>query len=53
MNLVEVTDADVATARDILLSSVLPDWATRAGGDWGQRWNDTVGKATGVEIALE
>jgi len=53
MKLVEVTEADVSTARDILLSSVLPDWATRAGGDWGQRWNDTVGKATGVEIALK
>jgi len=53
MILVEVSDADVATARDMLLSTVLPDWATRAGGDWGQRWNDTVGKATGVEIALK
>lgn len=53
MTLVEVTDADVTTARDILLSSVLPDWAERAGGDWGQRWNETVGKATGVQIPLE
>lgn len=53
MQLVEVTHTDVSTAREILLSSVLPDWAERAGGDWGQRWNDTVGKATGVEIPLK
>jgi len=52
MTLVEVTDADVATAREILISTVLPDWAERAGDDWAQRWNDTVGKTTGVEIEL-
>lgn len=52
MTLVNVSDADFATAREILVSKVLPDWAERAGGDWAQRWNDTVGKATGVEIPL-
>lgn len=52
MTLVSATDADVATARSILVSDVLPDWAERAGGDWGQRWNDTVGNATGVQIPL-
>lgn len=53
MQLVEVSDADVATARDILISKVLPDWAERAGKDWGARWNDTVGKVTGVQISLK
>jgi len=53
MTLVEVTDTDVDTAREILISKVLPDWAERAGGDWGQRWNDTVGKTTGVQIELK
>ncbi len=52
MKLVPVTDIDEKTAREILVSTVLPDWAERAGGDWGQRWNDTVGKATGVHIPL-
>lgn len=52
MKLVPVTEADVETARSILVSDVLPDWAERAGGDWGQRWNDTVGVATGVQIPL-
>lgn len=53
MTLVEASDADVATAREILVSTVLPDWAQRAGGDWGQRWNATVGNATGVQIPLK
>ena len=53
MTLVDVSDADVTTAREILVSTVLPDWAERAGGDWGARWNDTVGKTTGVEIELK
>ena len=50
MTLVSVSDADVKTARDALISKVLPDWADRAGGDWAKRWNDTVGQVTGVEI---
>ncbi|NND91694.1 MAG: TRAP transporter substrate-binding protein [Granulosicoccus sp.] len=53
MTLVEVTEADLETARDALVSTVLPDWAERAGGDWGQRWNDSVGKVTGVTIATK
>lgn len=52
MTLVEASDADFNTARDVLVSQVLPDWAERSGGDWGKRWNDTVGKATGVQIPL-
>lgn len=53
MKLVEATEADFNTARDILVSKVLPDWAERSGGDWGKRWNDTVGKATSVQIPLD
>jgi len=50
MTLVEISDADVEGARDILISKVLPDWAERAGGDWASRWNDTVGQVVGVTI---
>lgn len=50
MTLVEVSDADFNRARDILTTEVLPEWAERAGGDWAQRWNDSVGKVVGVTI---
>jgi TRAP-type C4-dicarboxylate transport system substrate-binding protein len=50
MTLVEVSDADFATAREILTTEVLPEWAERAGGDWAARWNDSVGKVVGVTI---
>ncbi|MBV2361190.1 TRAP transporter substrate-binding protein [Thalassococcus sp. CAU 1522] len=50
MTLVSVSDADFAKAREVLVGKVLPDWAERAGGDWAQRWNDSVGKTVGVMI---
>lgn len=50
MTLVEASDEDFARAREILTSEVLPEWAERAGGDWAQRWNDSVGKTVGVTI---
>ena len=51
MTLVELSDADKARAIEVLESAILPDWAERAGGDWPQRWNDSVGAALGVSIA--
>ncbi|MEM0907137.1 MAG: TRAP transporter substrate-binding protein [Pseudomonadota bacterium] len=51
MVLVEATDEDTAAAREILEEEVLPAWAARAGGDWAQRWNDSVGKVVGVTVA--
>lgn len=50
MTLVEASDADFDKARTILTSEVLPEWAERAGGDWAQRWNDSVGAVVGVTI---
>ena len=50
MVLVEVSEADMARARDVLETRVLPDWADRAGDDWVARWNDSVGAATGVTV---
>ena len=50
MTLVEVSDADFDRAREILTTEVLPEWAERAGGDWSQRWNDSVGQVVGVTI---
>ncbi|MFY0312761.1 TRAP transporter substrate-binding protein [Leisingera sp. D0M16] len=53
MTLVEVSDADFAKARDVLVSEVLPEWAERAGTDWAERWNASVGKTVGVTISAE
>lgn len=53
MTLVEVSDADVAKAKDILTTTVLPEWAERAGKDWVARWNDSVGATVGVTVALD
>ncbi|MDU8913893.1 TRAP transporter substrate-binding protein [Aestuariicoccus sp. MJ-SS9] len=50
MTLVEVSDADFAKARDVLVNEVLPEWAERAGADWAQRWNASVGEVVGVKI---
>jgi TRAP-type C4-dicarboxylate transport system substrate-binding protein len=52
MKLVEPTEADKKKAREILISTVLPDWASRAGKETAQKWNDTVGKVTGVAVPL-
>ena len=51
MTLVDVSDADFAKARDVLVGQVLPEWAERAGTDWAERWNASVGKTVGVNIA--
>jgi hypothetical protein len=50
MTLVDVSEADFAKAREVLVSKVLPDWAERAGADWAKRWNDSVGQVVGVAI---
>lgn len=51
MTLVEVSAADQAKAIAILEEEILPDWAQRAGSDWAQRWNETVGAALDVSIS--
>lgn len=53
MVLVEASDADFDAARAILIGEVLPDWAARAGNDWAQRWNDSVGTVVGVTVPLD
>jgi len=53
MKLVEVSEADFAKARSILVDQVLPEWAERAGSEWAERWNTTVGQTVGVNIATK
>jgi len=50
MTLVEVSDADFNRAKAVLVEQVLPEWSERAGGNWGQRWSDSVGEVVGVKI---
>jgi len=50
MTLVAVSDEDIKKARDILETTVLPEWAERAGDEWVMRWNETVGQVVGVSI---
>jgi len=50
MTLVDVSDADFNRAKTVLIEQVLPEWSERAGGNWGQRWSDSVGKVVGVTI---
>ncbi len=52
MTLVEPSEEDLAQAREILTSTVLPEWAERAGPEAAQRWNESVGQVVGVEIPL-
>lgn len=51
MTLVEPSQEDLDRAVSVLEETILPDWAERAGGDWAQRWNDTVGAELDVSIA--
>ena len=51
MTLVEVSEEDLAKARTILETKVLPEWAERAGENWADRWNETIGQVVGVSIA--
>ena len=50
MTLVEASEEDFARAEEILVSEVLPEWAERAGAEWAQRWNDSVGAVVGVTV---
>lgn len=50
--LVEPTEEDSETAHRVLTETVLPEWVDRAGEDWAKRWNESVGKAVGVQIPL-
>lgn len=50
MTLVEVSEEDFTKAREVLVTEVLPEWAERAGDEWAQRWNASVGETVGVKI---
>ncbi len=49
MTLVPATDADTQTARDALINTVLPDWASRTDAAYVDTWNNAVGKIVDVK----
>jgi len=53
MVLVEPSPEDTALARRVLEETVLPQWAERAGDDWAERWNASVGEVVGVTVPLD
>lgn len=48
MQLVNVSDADIAAAKQVVQDKVLPNWAARVDAQTLQQWNDSVGKVTGL-----
>lgn len=52
MVLVEASEADFVTARTILETEVLPEWAARAGSTWATRWNEEVGSVFGMTVPV-
>ncbi|AJE48818.1 TRAP transporter substrate-binding protein [Celeribacter indicus] len=53
MTVVEISEADAETRTAVIRDSILPAFAGRCGADCVADWNDTVGKATGFELAAE
>jgi hypothetical protein len=48
MTLHPVDDEDLAALREVVQSSVLPNFAQACGKDCAARWNETAGKAMGL-----
>ena len=53
MTLVEASQEDFGRAREILEAEVLPEWADRAGPEWVERWNASVGETVGVQVSAD
>jgi TRAP-type C4-dicarboxylate transport system substrate-binding protein len=49
MIMVPVADADQQRFKKLVQETVLKGWLKRAGADVAKEWNDTVGKALGME----
>lgn len=53
MVLVEVSEQDVETARQLLSDELLPLWASRVDDETVQAWNDTIGAVVGLTATQE
>ncbi len=52
MTLIDVSDADRAELKRVAGEVVVPKWAQRCGADCTRVWNDTVGKALGINAKV-
>ena len=52
LTLVELTEADRETLKEMLASRVLPEFASACGADCVTRWNEAVGPVANVEIEV-
>jgi len=52
LSLVTLSQADIQKAKNILENKVLPEWAERAGSDWVDRWNTSVGKVANIQVSV-
>jgi len=50
MKLVRASEDDLKLARSVLEKHSLPTWAKRVDAAWVKRWNETIGKLTGLSI---
>ncbi len=50
MMLVNATEADAETAREALLTTVLPDWVGRTDAAYVKTWNESVGPVAGITV---
>jgi hypothetical protein len=53
MTPVAISDADQAKHKELMQEVVLLEWGKRCGEDCAAEWNDTVGKAVGMQIPLD
>jgi len=53
MTRVDPSPADLEQRRQAMLQTVLPRWAKRCGSDCAKAFNDTIGKVTGLSVAVQ
>ena len=49
MNLVPITAEDEALRKQLLIKSILPKWIQRCGNECVTAWNETLGRALGIQ----
>lgn len=48
VEILPISDGDTALAKEILVKNVLPAWASKVDSEVIKKWNDSIGKVTGI-----